>query len=174
MIDRKKRNENILNGCANVFYEKGIEKATMRSFSDELGYSPATIYQSYKDKHEIVENCLRYCVEHRGEIYDRVFAGNEKKPKKVFSAIKKEKEELLKLNVVIARILTSPGYNSMSKEVQAVENSMAERSLKNYDKRVASLFTLYIGALNIYSVNGNDDYFQQQEEFIKSELEKCF
>lgn len=171
MIDRKKRNENILNACADVFYEKGIEKATMRNFSEAIGYSPATIYQSFKDKREIVKHCLYFCVEKRNALIGDILSANIDSPANLINAMAAEKDGIVKWSTIILRILTSPYYDDMKTNVNTMNMSSVDVYEKEYDEEVMALFNLYYSAIIHYAVNGSDHYLKIQEDYLKRQLE---
>ena len=172
MIDRKKRNEHILFACADVFYEKGIEKATMRNFSEAVGYSPATIYQSYKDKHEIVKHCLVFCVEQRNNVINEIFKENMKHPERLFKCFKARKEEIMKWCVVIMRIITSPYYKEMQDGVNDLNMTAIGGYEKQLDEDVLALFMMYYSAVVHYAISGNDRFLEIEEKYIEAELNK--
>lgn len=172
MIDRKKRNEEILYACADVFYEKGIEKATMRNFSEATGYSPATIYQSFQDKREIVENCLSFCVEKRNDVIADVIEKNKTAPDKIFKSLQRKEKELMKWTVVIVRIITSPYYREMHGNLEDVSINAIEKYQDIFDEDLIILFMLYYAALNYYVISGNEEYFRKEEKFIEAEVLK--
>lgn len=172
MIDRNKRNEEILYACAEVFYEKGIEKATMRNFSEATGYSPATIYQSFQDKREIVERCLSFCVEMRNTIIADVIEKNKTAPDKIFRSLQRKEKELMKWSVVIVRIITSPYYRDMHGSLKEVSMNAIEQYSDAFDEDIILLFMLYYTALSYYVISGNEDYFRKEEKFIEAEVAK--
>lgn len=171
MIDRKKRNENIMYACADVFYEKGIEKATMRNFSEAIGYSPATIYQSYKDKREIVKNCLYFCVEKRNALINDILIANLDTPAKLLSAMNEGKEEIIKWSTIILRIITSPYYDDMKESVNAMNSDAMDVYEKDYNADVIVIFNLYYSAIIRYAMDGNESRLQAQEEYLTRQLE---
>jgi AcrR family transcriptional regulator len=172
VIDRKKRNEEILFACADVFYEKGIEKATMRNFSEATGYSPATIYQSFQDKREIVENCLSFCVEKRNNMLADVIEKNKTAPDKIFRSLQRKERELMKWTVVIVRIITSPYYRDEHGNLDEVNMSAIEKYENVFEEELLILFMLYYAALNYYVISGNEAYFRKEEKFIEAEIAK--
>ncbi len=172
MIDRKKRNEEIMYACADVFYEKGIEKATMRNFSEATGYSPATIYQSFQDKREIVENCLTFSVEKRNELIAEVMEKNKNTPEKIFKSLQRKEKEMMKWTVVIVRIITSPYYRDMHGSLEEVSMNAIEKYNDIFDEEVIILFMLYYAALNYYVISGSEEYFRKEEKFIEAEVLK--
>ena len=171
MIDRKKRNENILNACADVFYEKGIEKATMRNFSEAIGYSPATIYQSFKDKREIVKHCLYFCVEKRNAMIGDILSANIDSPEKLIGAMAAEKDEIVKWSTIILRIITSPYYDDMKDSVNSMNMNAADVYEKDYDDDVMAIFNLYYSAIIHFAVNGSEHYLKLQEDYLSRQLD---
>ena len=172
MIDRKKRNEEILDACANVFYEKGIEKATMRNFSEAIGYSPATIYQSFKDKREIVKNCLYFCTDQRNELISEILRSNIDTPENLLLGLREKKAEFAKWTVIILRIITSPYYQEMQEEINTISTSVTGNFEKEYDKDVFALFMLYFSVLTHYAISGDDHTLQLQEAYIDKAMKE--
>lgn len=170
MIDRKKRNEEILDACANVFYEKGIEKATMRNFSEAIGYSPATIYQSFKDKREIVKNCLYFCTDQRNELISEILRSNIDTPANLLLSLREKKAEIMRWSVVILRIITSPYYQEMQKEINTISTSATENYEKEYDKDVFALFMLYYSVIMHFVISGDEHILQLEEAFLDKEM----
>ena len=172
MIDRNKRNEEILFACADVFFEKGIEKATMRNFSEATGYSPATIYQSFKDKREIVERCLSFCVDKRNAIIADIIEKNKTAPDKIFKSLQRKEKELMKWSVVIVRIITSPYYRDMHGNLDEVNVTAIEKYSDAFDEDINILLMLYYTALSYYVITGNEATFRKEEKFIEAEMSK--
>ncbi|MBR5329520.1 MAG: TetR/AcrR family transcriptional regulator [Firmicutes bacterium] len=170
MIDRKKRNENIMYACADVFYEKGIEKATMRNFSEAIGYSPATIYQSYKDKRSIVENCLYFCVEKRNAMVSDILIANKENPGNLLAAMKAQKDDLIKWSTIILRIITSPYYEDMKDSVIDMGADSNEVYEKDYDAEVMVLFSLYFSAIIRFSMDGNAAVLEKEEAYLERQM----
>ncbi|MGM9567445.1 MAG: TetR/AcrR family transcriptional regulator [Clostridia bacterium] len=166
MIDRKKRNEDILNACADVFYEKGIEKATMRNFSEAIGYSPATIYQSFKDKREIVKNCLYFCADQRDELISEILRSNIDTPENLLLCLREKKAEIMKWSLIILRIITSPYYQEMQEEINTISTSVTGNFEKEYDSNVFALFMLYYSVMMHFVISGDDHTFQLEEAFL--------
>jgi len=171
MIDRKKRNEEILNACADVFYEKGIQKATMRNFSEAIGYSPATIYQSFKDKREIVKNCLYFCAEKRNIVINDILSANIDSPKNLINAMAAQKKDIIKWSTIILRIITSPYYDDMKDDVNTLNMTVVDVHANDYENDVLALFNLYYSAIIHYAVNGSDHYLKIQEDYLSRQLE---
>lgn len=174
MIDRKKRNEEILNACANVFLEKGIEKATMRNFSEAIGYSLATIYQSFKDKREIVKNCLYFCTEQRNGLISEILRSNIDTPENLLGSLRAKKDEIMRWSVIILRIITSPYYQEMQEEINSISVSATENYEKEYNEDVFALFMLYYSVLMHLVVSGDEHTLQLEEAFIDKEMNKLF
>lgn len=170
MIDRKKRNENIMYACADVFYKMGIEKATMRNFSEAIGYSPATIYQSYKDKRQIVENCLYFCVNKRNGLINDILCANFDTPENLLDAMNDKKEELIKWSTIILRIITSPYYDDMKDSVNTMNSDATSVYEKDYNADVITVFNLYYSAILRYTVDGNAARLENQEAFLKKQM----
>lgn len=172
MIDRKKRNEEILDACSNVFYEKGIEKATMRNFSEAIGYSPATIYQSFKDKREIVKNCLYFCTDQRNELISEILRSNVDTPQNLLFALKERKAEMIKWSVIILRIITSPYYQEMQEEINKMSTTMTGNYEKEYDSNVFTLFMLYYSAIMAFAISGDEYTLQQEEAYLENAMKQ--
>lgn len=170
MIDRKKRNEAIMYACADVFYKMGIEKATMRNFSEAIGYSPATIYQSYKDKREIVENCLYFCVNKRNGLISDILCANFDTPEKLLDAMKNQKDELIKWSTIILRIITSPYYDDMKDSVNTMNSDATQVYEKDYDADVITIFNLYYSAIIRFAMDGNAVRLENQEDYLRKQM----
>lgn len=170
MIDRKKRNESIMYACADVFYEKGIEKATMRNFSEAIGYSPATIYQSFKDKREIVKNCLYFSVEKRNAMISDILSANLDTPANLLTAMKEQKDDLVKWSTIILRIVTSPYYDDMKESINEMNSDATEVYEKDYSAEVMVIFNLFYSAIVRFAVDGNEHQLDAEEAYLAKQL----
>ena len=170
MINRKKRNEEILNACIDVFYEKGIEQATMRTFSEATGHSPATIYQSFKDKREIVTNCLFFCIEKRNQLGSRLMEKNINTPEKFIDDCEKEFDEMKKLSFVIISILTSPYFRGLKEELAEEIAPSIEHFKRCFDGELRTMLLLYFSAMLNCCIDGNEEFYQNQRDFIRNRI----
>jgi len=52
--EKQKMRSRILNAAMKLFIEEGYESVSLRKISDKIEYSPATVYNYFKDKDEIL------------------------------------------------------------------------------------------------------------------------
>ena len=64
-LDTKTR---IFNASLRLFATGGVENATTRSIANAAGIKSASIYNHYKSKDEILEDCYKYFAEHSNEL----------------------------------------------------------------------------------------------------------
>ena len=64
-LDTKTR---IFNASLHLFATGGVENATTRGIADAAGIKSASIYNHYKSKDEILEDCYNYFANHSSEL----------------------------------------------------------------------------------------------------------
>lgn len=104
------RKDVILQKCFDCIIEHGVEKVSIRIFSDATGLTSSSLYYWFNDKDEIILDATEYCVD---TVVDKLFGyamENVKNVKKMcaeFPDMVKKYESTLK---AIFQIATSPQY----------------------------------------------------------------
>jgi len=80
--------ERIIENASSLFFQKGVKSMTMSDIANELGISKRTLYEVFRDKEDLLENCInshiakadnaiRILTEHSDDVIDtmmRMFA----------------------------------------------------------------------------------------------------
>ena len=51
--------ERIIENASSLFFRKGVKSMTMSDIANELGISKRTLYEVFRDKEDLLENCIR-------------------------------------------------------------------------------------------------------------------
>ena len=55
--------ERIIENASTLFFQKGVKSMTMSDIANELGISKRTLYEVFRDKEDLLENCIRSYME---------------------------------------------------------------------------------------------------------------
>jgi len=52
--------ERIIENASSLFFQKGVKSITMSDIANELGISKRTLYEVFRDKEDLLDNCIDY------------------------------------------------------------------------------------------------------------------
>jgi len=59
--------ERIIENASSLFFQKGVKNMTMSDIANELGISKRTLYEVFRDKEDLLENCINSHIEKADE-----------------------------------------------------------------------------------------------------------
>jgi AcrR family transcriptional regulator len=87
-LEKMEPKERILKGTAELFFRYGIKSVTMDDIAKHLGISKKTIYQSFRDKDEIVHTLMEMMLKQDEENYHSVSQNSENIVQEIFLHMK--------------------------------------------------------------------------------------
>ena len=64
--------DRILEEATNQFFKYGIRNVTMDDIAASLGISKRTVYETFKDKTELVGTCMRYLIQKQDKMHQEI------------------------------------------------------------------------------------------------------
>ena len=80
--------ERIIELAAEMFFRSGIKAITMDDISREAGVSKRTIYENFRDKDDLLRNCLRYIDDQFNKQHDQLMQDSANVIQMIFGLMK--------------------------------------------------------------------------------------
>lgn len=173
MIDKEKRQNEILDACFAVFTEKGLERSTMRDFADAVKLPLGSLYQSFSNKDEIIVSCVeRQYLLTEEEIIDRLDAQSTTLGDILEQTLLQCEKRVDRIRFTW-QVQASPKYGPQCREaMKRVHKRYLDYAQKICDVAMLpekDFFPLYLafnGLIDYYAVTGDKSYIDIQLNYL--------
>jgi len=69
--------ERIIENASTLFFQKGVKSMTMSDIANELGISKRTLYEVFRDKEDLLENCITSHIEKVNKVTQTIAENSE-------------------------------------------------------------------------------------------------
>ena len=170
-MDREERKATYLTCFIKTFAANGIDRTPVKKLASAAKINEASIYQYFKNKDEIVVDCVKLYLEGEMEKILRVLSDERKSYEARIRQALKISAETAEESRFIIQVLTSPIYGKMCSPLL---RSFSERFLSSCPKTKGPAepaeLLLVLSALVGYRVFGDDDLFFLQIEYLLTRI----
>jgi len=171
--------ERIIENASALFFEKGVKSMTMSDIANELGISKRTLYEVFRDKEDLLENCINMHIERADKSIRELAVNSEDVIDALMRIYARSLDEMRTINRSVMHDLKK--YHSrLYKKVEQNQRENTNRLLPLLDKGVEQglirsdvNFEIILWLVKSqFKALLNDDYFPSEKysfnDFIKA------
>lgn len=173
-MDREERKAEYLNCFIRTFAENGIDRTPVKKLASAAKINEASIYQYFKNKDEIVVDCVKLYLEGEMEKMLRILSDERKSYESRIRQVLKISAETAEESRFIIQVLTSPMYGklcspllrSFSQQFLSFCGRPKGRRAFSREPITPAEALLILSTIISYRVLGDENLFRMQIEYL--------
>lgn len=129
--------DRILEEATRQFFKYGIRNVTMDDIAVSLGISKRTVYETFKDKTELVGTCMRYLIQKQDKMHQEIVSTSANVIEAIFRSMQQGMKAMSVINPVF--------FMDLKKYYPALSKSLHE---ENKEKHIKGTHTMLRRGVN--------------------------